>query len=723
MESGREDGEGGLIETMVRVLRMFIFGVIFCVICMHQAFALDDPISGMRGDDASLNEELKWLNREASVITATKTLEDIKKSGSSVTVITDREIREMGARSLIDVLKTVPGIGVTRNNLGFFQVECRGIRTPFSEKVLFLIDSHPVNNSLINGGAVWSHDDFFIYNVKQVEVIRGPGSALYGANAFAAVINIITKDAKDIDGASVFAGGGSFSTQQYNMLFGKTFNELEVAANINILDTDGFHGFVEQDFQSLLDRQTGTNVSLAPGHTDLWKHIYDFNAKFKYKDFELQGDYLKKETGPFAGIAFALNDETRQEVDDYFIQLAYTKEISRDLVVNAKLYRDFFDADCFWEVYPEGFTNISPDGTRNVFHDGFLARSPIKNAQMGCELQGTYTVNDHNKLIVGTTTEQQEQFDVRQSANYNPLTGAPLGSFQDISDLWNWNRSVERYILAGYAQDIWDIRKDLRMIIGARYDHYDDFGGTFNPRVAVIWEFIKSYDLQLLYGSAFRAPTFGELYNINNPSIIGNPSLKPERVHTYEVGVAGDITDHMSARIAGFYETVDDIIMPSVTSAATSIFENAGESESKGLELEMKLRLPRGSYFAANYTCVNAKNKVTGDLLPDVPAHRGNLMANFRLSRYLNFYVNTFLQASTPRAKGDPRDDVPGYALVNTNLIVRNFLYDYKGLELRMSIFNLFDNKVVDPSPVNTMPSDFPTPGITFFVGLNYEFW
>lgn len=707
---------------MVRVVRLLLLGAFFCLVCIHQAFAGEDPLSVIRSDDASFNEELKWLHEETSVITATRTLEDVKKSGSSVTVITDREIREMGARNLIDVLRTVPGIGVTRNNLGFFEIECRGIKTPFSEKVLFLIDSHPINNNLTNGGAVWTHDDFFIYNVKRIEVIRGPGSALYGANAFAAVINIITKDAKDIDGASVFAGGGSFATQQYSMLFGKTFNDLAVAANLNILDTDGFHGLVDQDFQSVMDRLTGSHASLAPGYTDLWKQVYDFNAKVNYKDFELQGDYIKKETGPFIGMGYALNDETRQKLDDYFLQLAYNREISRDLTLNAKLYRDFFDADNFWEVYPKGFVSISPDGTRNVFPDGFLGRSPAKNSQTGFELQANYTISDQNRLIVGTTFEDQEQFDIGQSTNFDPLTGAPLGSLQDITDRWNWNKSVERTIAAGYVQDIWDIRKDLRAIIGARYDSYDDFGGTFNPRMAIIWEFIKNYDLQLLYGSAFRAPTFGELYNRNNPALIGNPSLKPEKVKTYEIGVAGNITDHLSARVGGFYENIDDIIVPAVTSSAINVFENAGEFESRGVELEMKWRLPKGSYLAANYTYVNAKNKLSGDLLASVPAHRGNIMANFRLSRYLNFYADTYLQASTPRAKEDPRGDVPAYALVNTNLIVRNFLHNYKGLELRVAVFNLFDTKIVDPSPIYTMPSDYPTPGITLFTGVNYEF-
>ena len=84
-------------------------------------------------------------------------------------------------------------------------------------------------------------------NVKRIEFVRGPGSSLYGANAFAGVINIITKEAEDIDGWELIARGGSYDTQQYNLLYGKTHNDLEIVLNYNYFNTHGFNGHVNKD--------------------------------------------------------------------------------------------------------------------------------------------------------------------------------------------------------------------------------------------------------------------------------------------------------------------------------------------------------------------------------------------------------------------------------------------------------------------------------------------
>ncbi len=148
-------------------------------------------------------EELRLLK---TVFTATKTPEHRHKSGTSVTVVTAREIRNMGARTLEDVLMTVPGIGITHSGDGFSEIEVRGIKTINSEKVLFMIDNIPLLNPN-DGGVLWAFEYLITENIKKMEIIRGPVSGLYGANAFLAVINIITKHAEDIEGIKLSAGG------------------------------------------------------------------------------------------------------------------------------------------------------------------------------------------------------------------------------------------------------------------------------------------------------------------------------------------------------------------------------------------------------------------------------------------------------------------------------------------------------------------------------------
>jgi len=158
-----------------------------------------EELPGSPSADDALEEELRYLKAETYVITASRIPENIKKTASSVTVITDRQIRQMGARNLIDVLETVPGWSNYYSFNGFNLANARGIASLSTSAILVMINSHPLNENW-SGGALYTYDTMPLDNIKRIEFVRGPGSALYGANAFAGVINIITKEAEDVDG-------------------------------------------------------------------------------------------------------------------------------------------------------------------------------------------------------------------------------------------------------------------------------------------------------------------------------------------------------------------------------------------------------------------------------------------------------------------------------------------------------------------------------------------
>ncbi len=176
------------------------------------------------GVDLALEEEIKYLHAEAYTVTASKILENIDKSVATVSVIDSQQIRTMGARNLLDVLRIVPGLGITQSEQGFAEVEARGVRTAItSPKILLMINGHPLDHNLQNGGGFYAYDTTPVDDIKKIEIVRGTGSALYGANAFLAIINIITKQADDVKGVEMTARGGSFGSQQYNVSVGKDF--------------------------------------------------------------------------------------------------------------------------------------------------------------------------------------------------------------------------------------------------------------------------------------------------------------------------------------------------------------------------------------------------------------------------------------------------------------------------------------------------------------------
>jgi len=211
------------------------------------------------------DNDLLMFFEEQDLVTATKRPTSLRKAPATATIITAEEIRNMGARNLEDVLKMVPGLGISTNEFGNHMIEVRGIRTSLSEKILVMIDGHSLNRNT-NGSALTYNvaNKLPMENIRQVEVLKGPGSALYGNSAFVATINIITRNAEEINGLEIKAGGGSFDTYKENLMGGKVIGDkLSVFGSLDHYQTNGPKLTVEADSLA------GTPFSLAPGTPDL----------------------------------------------------------------------------------------------------------------------------------------------------------------------------------------------------------------------------------------------------------------------------------------------------------------------------------------------------------------------------------------------------------------------------------------------------------------------
>ncbi len=644
----------------------------------------------------SLEEEIRWLQEEHYVTTATKTRERLRKSGSTMTVLTADDLRNMGARDLMDALKRVPGFGVNRFNMGFASVEVRGVKTDFSEKILFLVNGHPINNNLVNGGALVSYDNFPVDDIKVVEILRGPGSALYGANAFVAVVNIVTDQAEDVAGTELSVRAGSNETNRFNLQHGSQMGEVAVAFNANVYHSDGWRGEVDSDVIG----QSGT--------TDYWQQRYDFGFNAEVGDFGLQARYVKRQVGAYLGANNVLNDDSRQEYVDYFIEGSHSSRLFEDGQLSTTIYFDHFEFDNLWEIFPEGYSYVDPLLGPVTFPDGLITRSPINHDKSGFEVQYTWYGLEQHKLVSGFAFEHQTQYGVEHWSNNGS------GPLVDISENANWNGSHSRNIRALYLQDIWDPTQSLRVIMGGRYDDYSDFGATFNPRVSVSWELKPSYQLIATYGSAFRAPTFGELYNINNNAIVGNPEVEPEEIETTELGMRADIGKRSRLGATLFYNNIVDIIAPRPQPNGASYSDNIGELTVQGIELEINTRLEGGSTISANYTYQDPRNERTDARAPDVPLHRANLMFNYRYSRQWNAFAGLHYESTLAREVGDNRSEVPEQTGVDLALNWRSL---DNVIQVTGSLYNLTDEDLVDPAP-GALLSDYPQPGRTFMLEL-----
>lgn len=694
---------------------IYIF-VIFCAILLIPARFLGQTDLVTEIKDDALAREIDWLKAETYVITASKILQNIKKAPASISVITDKQIRQMGAKNLADVLaRVVPGMTSWRHYYGQFQVEARGDNATLSLHVLLMINSHPVNNAQ-TGGWAWMYDTLPLDNVKRIEFVRGPGSALYGANAFAGVINVITKDAKDISGIEISASTGSENTQQLNLLYGGAFNDLDVVFNANCYKTDGFRGVIEEDYQTQIDRYYTIlgipAASLAPGRMKGEETKYDISWNVKYEGFHFDGKYIDRERDLPVGWLAALNQKSISPSKDYFMILGYEKTLFERFNIMGKLYRNVYDLNQDVQLFPPGHVRFNTKGQLTFWPEGELHELSLKASRIGAELQSTYKIEADNLMIVGVTYEKMKVADISGRANYlpaaNPIDETPLPTVQGLPDEYIQD-SESRDFKAVFMEHIWDITDTVCLTTGVRYDYYSDFGGAFSPRAGVTWEYLKGYDLKLLYGHAFRAPTFFELYD----PFSGNPDLDPEEVDTYEISLGAEFSS-LNGRLTFFYTETKDIIVPN-SAFFPWHYVNKDERQNQGVELEIKYDFGKGTYFGANYTYIDLDDQIPG------AKHLANVFGNIRLSRYLNIYADLNLLEDIQKWPSDTRNIDSGHETANITLIAKKFLKRCENFEIRASVYNLFDEDFSYYTGTGVLPNDLPAQGINYMLELSYR--
>jgi outer membrane receptor for ferrienterochelin and colicin len=698
--------------------RLISFGLLLVCLGMNgTAWGADEPPptpDSVVAENATTEEELLVFYEEQDLYTATKRATSLRKAPAIATVITADEIRNMGARNLLDVLKMVPGFGVSISDAGINMIEVRGIRTSLNEKILLMIDGHSLNKTMTGSALYNVADTLPVENIRQMEVVRGPGSALYGNSAFVATINVITRDAEEIDGLEVEGGGGSFDTYKGNMVGGKTVGDkFAVSASLDHYRTRGAKLTVDADFLSGNPPSfpfPTAPFSMAPGTPDLSLRQTDAFLKIGYGDLSLRGQYITKKKGLFIGLGDALTDHSYEDHEYYWSELAYVLRLAEGLSSNLKLRYDYYGQDPNVKIYPNGFAGAFPSGV--------IGKPLVKDQTFGGELQFDWDVFKGNHLITGASYEVMQQYDVRQLANFDPLTGAPLGPIQEVA---NWNRDVTRQTWASYLQDEWQLWERVNLTAGVRYDHYSDFGGTVNPRAGLVWNFLENADLKLLYGQAFRAPNFVELYNINNPVAVGNSNLDPERITTYEAGLTYRLNRFFAGELNYFYSSIDHLI-DSDTSTNPAHYANIGKSNTQGIEVGLNGAYGDDFYWKLTYAWQDPRNAITDERLPNVPSQRATGSVNYALTRYLNLHSDLLWTGPRPRAQGDSRPQMPSYTTVDLAVTLKNF---FKTLEIQAAVHNLFDERFRDPDTSGAqqkVPGDFPREGISALVTASYKF-
>ena len=652
---------------------------------------------------------------------ATGYSQPLARAPAIATVITAQEIEKLGATTVAEVLKTVPGLHVStaRGLNDIFVV--RGFFDEFNTYVLLLVNGIPVNN-VVNGGRpqAWRMP---VHNIARIEIMRGPGSALYGADAAAGVINIITKTAKEIDGAAMGAYGGSFQTRGAWLQGGGQWGDIEAAFSLEARTTDGYRKIIQADDQTRIDRLLGTHASLAPGSINTQRDDLDARLDLKGERWRFRAGYqgfLNVGTG--AGITLALDPDGDFSVGLTNADFTYDLARSGPWDVAAQLSYLGTTTEASLTPFPAGaFGGLFPNGIKDDFQ--------FRVDEIRGGVTALYGGLPAHRVRLGTGFSYARLDDIVESRNFiTGPTGLPLPTpFADVRELGEQPLLGEqdRTLWYGFVQDEWWFAPDWTLTAGVRLDQYSDFGATVNPRLALVWNPSPSLTAKAIYGRAFRAPSFTELYGNNLVAVAGNSDLQPEIINMVEFSLAKQWTPRARTNVILFGYDLDHQIrggteLGTADNPLTKIQQqNRAGRRGYGMELEAKYQVTPDLSLLASYAYYAPRDALPDDVSRFTPEHQMDAALDWRISH--RWSLNTRLKWLSDREweSAGAAAKTPGYTWVGATLRRS----DPRGWDFSVTLDNLFDADGYEPVlHLASLTAGIPIPGRSITAQFGWHF-
>ncbi|MFN8544280.1 MAG: TonB-dependent receptor [Candidatus Binatia bacterium] len=632
------------------------------------------------------------LFEEPPVSAAAKHLQPTGEAPAAVTVITRDDIRHFGYRTLAEALRGVGGF-YTSSDRVYSYVGVRGFLRSgdYNDRILLLVDGHTYNEDIYHTAYLGNEFGIDLEAIDHIEVIRGPGSALYGGNATFAVVNVVTLAGKDAPGLQALVETGSFGRKRGQMSWGYSdaARGLDVFMSGSVLDLDGQPNLYYPDYDS-----PATHHGVA--HDGDAERAFNLFSSIRYGDVTVTGGANSRDKhDPTGAFEVTFDDPgTKSRDQRQFADVAWARDLPYDLHVGARAY---YDGTTYHGTYIYGA------GAGRIKNED-LAHSDW----VGGEAQGRWQGLPRNTVTVGS--EYAFHPGATQESFYKPSGQRIL---HDERTWASWGV---------YAQDEVALHRTLTLIGGLRFDevYYGQFREV-SPRGALVWTPVASTRVKLLYGRAFRPPNLYEQYYAFDESggmQLGNSHLEPEKITTYEAVVEHDFWGRARGSLALYRydlaKLMDQVSVRTATGTALQ-FENGLSATANGAEAELRIPLPNRMTLRLDYAYQEARDD-DGRLLTNSPQHLGDVA--FFAPLPFGLELGTDLEVVGPRLTRDRRS-LPIAHLVNVTL---NYRTPIPRLAFGLGLYNLFDQTYPDPAGADHRQDRIAQDGLTFRLQMRYAF-
>jgi len=423
-----------------------------------------------------------------------------------------------------------------------------------------------------------------------------------------------------------------------------------------------------------------------------WEEAYKGFASLRYSDFSLEGGFSSRHKGvPTGAFGTIFNDPGFKTTDDRgYVNFEFQHKFESDWSVSAHAAYDHYH---YYGDYPV----LYPGDIRALYQDYALGNS------WSTDVQANKTLYDKHTITFGGEFRDNFQQDQGNQDNYTPAS------------VYRDHRSST--IIGLYTQGDFELLKELRLNVGVRYDQFDTFGDTVNPRLALIYHPLRTTTLKLLYGTAFNAPNVYQLYYAG-PNNKGNADLKPETIDTYEVVLEQRLFDRVEWDTSGYYYKINDLINQQLDPRdSLLVYRNVDQVAAKGMETGLKASFESGLQLRLSYTYQKTEDQATASELSNSPNQMGklNLIVPFYADKV--FGGLEFQYRSQVLTLGGQHSDP--FWVANLTLFSQRIV---KGLEVSASIYNLLDAKYSYPGAGEHIEDQIEQDGRSLRIKVTYRF-